>query len=141
MIALIAIATGTSAFASTTTETNSVKVMDHFNASYKDVKNVAWTFNGTYERASFTLGQQKLEVYYNTDGDLIGTTKNFNFDKLPQAAIETITTKYTFPKYELRDCVEFVNAYDEKCYYVSFTKKKQTIVVKIDQKGEVSRVS
>ena len=52
-------------------------------------------------------------MFYNTEGDLIGTTRYQDFDKLPKNALKTITSKYTFPEYALQECIAFTNEYNE----------------------------
>lgn len=134
--ALIALAVGTTAFAAP--EASSLKVSEHFAASFSKAKNVSWKSDSRYEKVSFELGNEKVNAFYDLGGELIGTSKNVAFDKLPKAAIETITTKYTFPVYQVKDCIEFVNASNEKNYYVSFNKSGETVVVEITKSGMVS---
>ena len=137
MIALVAIATATTAFAGPTT-TISTKVSEHFAASFKNAKNVSWKSNDRFDKVSFILNDEKVDAFYDVDGELIGTSKVFAFDKLPKAAIETITTKYTFPEFQLKDCIEFTSANNEKNYYLSFEKKNETVVLEITKAGIVS---
>lgn len=132
-LALIAIATGTTAFAGP----KSGKVSDHFSNAFKNAQNVTWTSAEKYDQASFTQGAEKISVFYDTDGELIGSIKNMAFDKLPQAAIETITTKYTFPAYRLTDCIEFTDRNNYSSYFVSFENKNETIVYEITKTGKL----
>ena len=134
--ALAAIAIGTSAFAGTTSVSN--KVSEHFAASFSKAKNVSWNSSVRFDKVSFVMGTEKVDAFYDTDGDLIGTSKVVAFDKLPKSAIETITTKYTFPEYQVKDCIEFVNATNEKNYYVSFDKTEEKVVLEITKAGVVS---
>ena len=136
MIALFAIATGTSAFASP----NSVskKVTTHFSTAFKNAKNVSWKADGNYDKVSFMMEGQKVEAFYNKYGELIGTSKTAAFDKLPKKALEVITTLYTFPDYQLKDCIEFTSADKEKNYYVSFRTGSETTYLQISEEGYVS---
>jgi hypothetical protein len=136
ILALIAIATGTSAFAGPTTI--STKVTEHFAASFKNAKNVEWKVSDNFDRVSFILNGEKVQAFYDGDGDLIGTSKTYALDKLPKSALETITTKYTFPEYQVKECIEFVNSSNEKNYYVSMDKKNETVVLEITKGGMVS---
>lgn len=135
-MALAAIAIGTSAFAGPVSV--NAKVMEHFNASFSKAKNVNWNASDRFERVSFVLNNEKVNAFYDLNGELIGTSKNIAFDKLPKAAIETITTKYTFPEYSLKDCIEFENASNEKNYYISFEQKDENVVIEITKAGAVS---
>jgi len=135
IMALIAIAAGTSAFAAGTSE--NAKVSEHFAATFSKAKNVSWKTDAFFEKVSFELGNEKVNAFYDTDGELIGTSKNIAFDKLPKGAIEAITTKYTFPEFQVKDCIEFTSAATEKNYYVSFDRANETITLKITEAGLV----
>lgn len=132
---LAAITIATSSFASTASENSGVN--EHFTTSFSKAKNVSWKSTESYDKASFQLGSENVDAFYNADGSLIGTSKTMAFDKLPKAALETITTKYTFPEFQLTDCIEFVNADNEKNYYVSFDRKNDSIVLEISKFGSV----
>ncbi len=136
MIALVVIATGTSAFAGP--RTISTKVTDHFTTSFKQAKNITWKADDRFDKVSFMLGGERVDAFYDVEGDLIGTSKTVAFDKLPKSALEVITTKYTFPDHQLKDCIQFTNAGNEKNYYVSFDKKNETVVLEITKSGIVS---
>ncbi len=136
ILALAALAIGTSAFAGPAAI--KTKVTEHFNASFSAAKNVTWKSSERFDKVSFVLNNEKVDAFYDTEGDLIGTSKTMAFDKLPKSAIETITTKYTFPEFQLKDCIEFTSATNEKNYYVSFEKKSETVVIEITKAGVVS---
>jgi hypothetical protein len=136
ILALIAIATGTSAFAGPSLI--STKVSEHFTASFSKAKNVSWNTNSKFDQVTFQLNNETLNAFYDKDGSLIGTSKSVNFEKLPKSALETLTTKYTYPNYQLKECIEFVSATNEKNYYVSFDKKDEKIVLEITKSGVVS---
>jgi len=134
ILALIAIATGTSAFAAP----SSTKATAHFAITFSKAKNVSWISGGKFEKVNFVLNDENLTAFYDEYGDLIGTTKKVAFDKLPKAAIETITTEFTFPEYQVRDCIEFVNDKNEKKYYTSFETENATVILEIALNGRVS---
>jgi hypothetical protein len=134
--ALAAIAIGTSAFAGPSSISS--RVSEHFTAAFSKAQNVSWKSSEKFDKVSFVLNNEKVDAFYDTDGDLIGTSKTFALDKLPKSALETITTKYTYPEYQLKDCIEFINATNEKNYYVSFDKKNETVVLEITKSGIVS---
>ena len=135
-MALIAFATGTSAFAAP--KTVSTKVTEHFATSFTNAKNISWNSTEKYDKVSFVLGSEKVNVFYDTEGELLGTSKPIAFDKLPKSSLETLTTRYTYPDYQIKDCIEFINAGNEKNYYVSFEKKNKTVVLEITKAGMVS---
>ena len=136
MTAIIALTIGTSAYAGP--NTISTKVNDHFAVSFRNAKNVAWKTDQKFDKVSFVLDGVKVQAFYDVEGELIGTSKTFAFDKLPKSALETITTQYTYPEYQLQDCIEFVNADKEKNFYISFAKQNGTVVLEITEGGMVS---
>jgi hypothetical protein len=133
ILALIAIATGTSAFAGPST-----KVFHHFATSFSKAKNVSWESSDKFDKVSFILDNEKVDAYYGSEGELIGTSKTLSFEKLPKSALETITTKYTYPNYQLKECIEFTYGNNEKKYYVSLDKTNETVVLEINKAGTVS---
>jgi hypothetical protein len=133
--ALAALAIGTSAFAGPTSV--KTKVKNHFAVSFAKAQDVSWTSTGKFEQVSFILNNEKVTAHYDVYGDLIGTTKNLAFDKLPKAALESITTTFTFPDYQLKECIEFVNADNVKKYYASFETEDTTVVLEISENGRV----
>ena len=136
ILALLAIATGTSAFAGPSSI--STKVSEHFTASFSKAKNVSWNTTAKFDKVTFQLNNETVNAFYDKDGDLIGTSKTISFEKLPKSALETLTTKYTYPEFQLKDCIEFVSSTNEKNYYVSFDKKDEKVVVEITKGGMVS---
>lgn len=62
----------------------------------------------------------------------------FAFDKLPKAALQTITTKYTYPEFQLEDIIQFENAEGETSYFVSMDNADMKIVLEIPAFGQVS---
>jgi len=102
------------------------------------VSSVQWKSAANFEKASVVVEEKKVEVFYNQEGDLIGSTRYQDFDKLPKNAIKTITGKYTFPEYNLQECIVFTNEYNEVTYYVSMTTEKDYLVLAISEYGEVS---
>ncbi|MEO8173362.1 MAG: hypothetical protein ABI581_09775 [Sediminibacterium sp.] len=119
ILALIAIATGTSAFAGTSNATTS-------------------NSNGKFEKVTSVLNNETITAFYNEDGELVGTSKKVSFDKLPKAALETITTQYTFPEYQILECIEFTNDRSEKEYFTSFSTEDTIVVLEILENGRVS---
>ncbi len=129
----------TSAFSSTGSKTNN-KAMANLEAHYAGAKDVFWTVRDNFEKASFTLGSEKMEVYYDAYGDLIGSTKTMAFDKLPKSALDILTTDYTFPAYQLTDCIEYTDADNNSTFYISFDSNNRKIVLSVSTLGAVQQM-
>ena len=130
-----AILVSTSSFATTNNQSND---KGQLNNLLGKVTSVQWKSATNFEKASVLVEEQKVEIFYNTAGDLIGTTRYQDFDKLPKNALKTITSKYTFPEYSLQECISFKDNYNELTYYVSMITETNYLVLAITEYGEVS---
>ena len=137
ILTLALVTLGTSAFADTNKKT-SYNGARHFTSTYTGAKEISWSADTKFEKVSFLENGIKKEVFYTHQGELIGATKSFAFDKLPKGAIQTITTKYTYPEYQLEDIIEFENAEGETSYFVSMNKSDKKLVLEISTYGQVS---
>lgn len=135
---LIVVSFATSAFASSNEKVSS-KAMVNLVANYSAAKNISWTVSDNFEKASFIIGNEKVDVYYNEYGDLLGASKMMAFDKLPKSALDILTTEYTFPDYQLTDCIEFTDADNNKNFFVSFDINNEKIVLSISTNGSVTQ--
>ena len=82
--------------------------------------------------------QKNEEIVYNNQGEFVGTSLNWDFDKLPKDAIQTITSSYLFPEYQLKECVAFRDASGEVRFVVSLSGAKDRVILDISTDGEVS---
>ncbi len=130
-----AILVSTSSFATTNNDLND---KGNLKSLLGKVSSVQWKSAANYEKASVLVEEQKVDVYYNTNGDLIGTTRYQDFDKLPKNALKTITKNYTYPEYSLQECISFVDSSNEKTYYVSMVSENSYLVLAITEYGEVN---
>ncbi|WP_439506431.1 hypothetical protein [Sediminibacterium sp.] len=130
-----AILVSTSSFATTNNHSND---KGNLKSLLGNVSSVQWKSAANYEKASVLVEEQKVAVYYNTEGDLIGTTRYQDFDKLPKNALKTITKNYTYPEYSLQECISFIDNSNEKTYYVSMISESNYLVLAITEYGEVN---
>jgi opacity protein-like surface antigen len=91
--ALLAVTIGSSAFAAENENVN-IAIRRSFNVEFKEASNVSWTTTGRFAKATFILDDQKMEAFYNTDGEMIGTSKSTSVDALPVAAKRSFTKKF-----------------------------------------------
>ncbi len=133
---LFVTAIGTSAFANPTTV--NYKILNSFGTDFKGAENVSWKVTSEFVKASFVYENTKLNAFYNLDGELIGTSKTFELNKLPKKALETITKKYPYPPYKLGECIEMTYPDGEKNYFLSFEINNETLVIQVSRAGEIS---
>jgi hypothetical protein len=116
------------------------KAITHLAANYSTAKDVSWTVSDNFEKASFTAGNEKVDVFYDGYGELVGSAKTMAFDKLPKSALAILTTEYTFPDYQLTDCIEYTDADDNKSFYVSFGTNEERIILSVSASGYVTQM-
>ncbi len=137
LIALITLAIGTSSFAATAN--GELKSVTTFNNFYKVKSGVTWKFAENFHKASFEINGTKNEVFFTPEGEYLGITQPFAYNKLPKAALNTIAASYAYPKYALEECIVFKNAENELNYFVSMKKGNKIIVLQINEYGTVSQ--
>ncbi|TAG11383.1 MAG: hypothetical protein EAZ35_04905 [Sphingobacteriia bacterium] len=103
--------------------------------AYKSASFVNWKSASNFKKVTVFIDQQQVNIFYNEFGELIGSTSQQDFDKLPARAVSTITSKYTFPEYTLTDCIKFTNAEDEVKYYISMNTQDYQLVLEISEYG------
>jgi len=132
-IALLSLSIGTGAFANTT-EAVSKTVTNHFKADFTNATNVSWTSGDSYTKASFTMDGKKMEAFYNTQGEVIGTSSNVGLDELPVNAKRTLAKKFT--GYTVTEAIHF-DGVEENAYYISLENDKEAVILKVGDNNQV----
>ncbi len=132
--ALIAATFVTSAFAKDVNKISSA-VLRQFNTEFKGASNVVWSSTRDYTKAAFTVNDQKMEAFFNSNGDVIATTTTITADQLPAAAKRSFAKR--FDGYDVKDIIRFEGA-DEDGYYISASNEKEAVIVKITDDNTVS---
>ncbi|GEO09351.1 hypothetical protein [Segetibacter aerophilus] len=125
--ALVALTISTSAFAQDVNQIDP-KAVQNFEATFVGASKVEWTSKESFTKASFLQDEQKVEVFYNPDGDLIATTKQVKMEELPTFVKRTFTKKYS--DYNVTEAFKF-NADAETNYFVAAENDKESIVLKV----------
>ncbi len=58
----------------------------NFKVEFKRAPDIKWKKTSDYTKAEFSVNNTKMEVYYNTAGDTIATSKGVTTDDLPVGA-------------------------------------------------------
>ena len=124
----------TSAFATEVTKVNYL-TQKSFETEFEGASDVSWTSTANYVKANFVYEDQRMEAFYNSDGEKIGTTKAIALDLLPVKAKRAFAKKYS--AYEVKESIVFNGAY-ETAYFISAKNEKQSLVVKVYENGETS---
>ncbi len=131
--ALFAIAIASSAFAGPSNV--NVHVLNNFKTSFRNASDISWSSKDDFAKATFTLDNVKMEAFFNTSGELIGTSKNISMDALPVHAKRTFAKR--FNGYTVKEAIRFEGA-DETAYYISADNDTESVIVKVSENEQVS---
>ena len=135
MIATLLVAViGTSAFAADI-EKISYKVTSSFEARFTGAKNVHWSLQATFVKATFDLNDETIEAFYTIDGEQIGISRKVDLKKLPLNAISRIKKDYA--SYTAKEVIEFDRDGD-RSFYVSLVDGDKTQILEVSLYGTVS---
>lgn len=132
--ALLTVTLFANSFAAAPTKVNSA-ILQNFNAKFKQASGVTWVVTNDYTKAAFTADATDMEVYYNFNGDIIGTSKSISLEELPVNAKRNFAKR--FEGYEVKEAIRF-EGFDEAAYYISGENEKESIILKVNDNNEVS---
>ena len=132
--ALFAVTFITSAFAADVTNINT-NIMKNFTSSFKNATNVLTVAGEDYTKVSFTLEDQKMEAFYDAEGEMIGLSRTIKVENLPVEAKRTFARKYA--AYTAKEAIYF-EGINESAYFISADNTIDTIVFKITDDNNVS---
>jgi len=132
--ALLAISVASSAFAADVATVKAI-VLNNFKHDFERATEVSWKANSDYAKATFILDHQKMEVFYNSDGDIIGTSKAISLDELPVKAKRTFAQK--FDGYTVKEAIRF-EGNEDAAYFISAENEKESVVLKVADNSQVS---
>ncbi len=126
--ALIAVSVSASAFAQDVNQIDEKAVAD-FESVFTGASNVEWISKENFTKASFLQNDQKVEVFYNLDGEFIATTTQIKMDKVPTFVKRIIAKNYS--DYTVKEAFTF-QADDENAYFISAENEKENVVLKVN---------
>lgn len=126
MILTLAIAVSTfNAFA---TDANvNEKVLDAFRTEFTSAKEVEWSVNSNYYKATFNYNGKYVFAFYNENGELLGLSRYLSPDDLPIALQKNLTKNYK--GYWVSDLFETAKN-DATNYYITLENADTKIVLK-----------
>jgi hypothetical protein len=101
---------------------------------------VSWKITDQFKKASMIVGGEKIDVFYARNGNFIGSSKTFAYDRLPKPALRTISLDYAYPEYSLIECIVFEKEHQETKYYVSLKKGNDQVNLQINESGSVDEI-
>ncbi len=110
-------------------------MLNAFEAKFADAKDAEWTVTADYTKVKFMLEGEKVEAFFSSNGDVIGTSRKTEFKRLPLSAIQKI--KKTYAKYQVTETIEF-ELNGERKYYVSVENESDRKILEVSLYGDVS---
>ena len=132
--ALMAVSIAGSAFAADANKV-SYSVVNTFKASFKNASDVQWSITENFTKASFVLNNQHKAAFYTPDGEWIANTEEINIDKMPEVAQNVLENKYA--GYTVKEVIRFEGVAEE-AYYISLENEQRTLILKVNESGEIS---
>jgi hypothetical protein len=134
MLSLIAAVAGTTAFANDDPKVN-LRVQESFKKEFPGAQYVKWGKDHDYFKAIFVLADYRAEAWFNTDGELLATTRDLLYDQLPLAVMKELEKK--FPSANATEIREVTNS-NGTLYKLLLEDKKVKYSISATPNGEVS---
>ena len=127
MMMLALVLTLTTSFAFTGEEAVNKKALNSFKSEFAGATDAAWTTGSNYYKVAFTMNDQKLFAFYNSDGEFMAVTRYISSFQLPLRLQGTL--KKSYGNYWITDLFEMA-ASDETGYYVTLENADTKIVLR-----------
>ena len=114
-------------FAFTGEDAVNKKALNSFKSEFVGATDAAWTSGSNYYQVAFTMNDQKLFAFYNTDGDFMAVTRYISSFQLPLKLQGSL--KKSYGNYWITDLFEMA-ASDETGYYVTLENADTRIVLR-----------
>ena len=103
------------------------QLLNTFRSEFAGATDVAWAAGNNYYRVAFTINDQKLIAFYNSQGEFIAVTHFISTLQLPHNLQKSL--KRTYKSYWVSDLFEMKTA-DETGYFVTLENADTKIVLK-----------
>jgi hypothetical protein len=114
----------------------SYTVVNEFNASFADAKNITWSVTREFQKASFILNGVKSTAFYNQQGQFVALTMDVDAKAIPAKAKAEIAEKYKGYSVEgvivVQNNTELNPDAEETGYFVELKSGSKQILVKIN---------
>jgi hypothetical protein len=115
------------------TDTTPSSVLNSFQNAFRGSKDAAWSTVKELYRVDFTLEDQKVSAFFNSEGNLIASSRNISLLQLP-ISLET-GLKSDFPDYEITSLFEVDNE-NGTAYYATVKNSKREFTLESTSSGE-----
>jgi hypothetical protein len=133
---VITVVSSAAAFANTTNPVNE-KVLKTFSSEFTTASNVSWTelkTKGLFH-AIFNYNDQKLDAFFDEEGELVATTRTIDKKQLPMAITKELGDRYT-NAFVNTDVLEYISE-GSTSYFVTVITAKASLVLKASSDGSM----
>ena len=109
------------------------KVLNAFSQEFAGAKDVKWTTNSTFSKASFVFNGQYVYAFYQLDGELLAMTRNISSLDLPISLQSSL--KKSYGGYWISDLFEISNS-EGTNYYITMENADSKTVLKSTSGGK-----
>jgi hypothetical protein len=127
MMMLALVLTISTSFAFTGEEAINKQALNAFKTEFAGATEAAWTVGSNYYKVAFTMNQQKLFAFYNSDGEFMAVTRYISSFQLPLNLQSSL--KKSYGNYWISDLFEMASS-DETGYYITLENADTKIVLR-----------
>jgi hypothetical protein len=133
---VITVVSSAAAFANTTSPVNE-KVLKTFSSEFTTASNVSWTELKTQGlfHAVFTYDDQKLDAFFNEEGELMATSRTIDKKQLPMAISKELGNRYS-NAFVNTDVLEY-SSEGSTSYFVTVITDKASLILKAASDGSM----
>jgi hypothetical protein len=107
----------------------------HFRLHFPGATDINYKVKGQFTEVNFTWNALNLEVFYDTEGELIATCRQIPIGNLPLPLQMSLGKQYE--GFVTTGATEFDDANDGLCYYVTVTNDKVTYLLHASVDGSI----
>jgi len=110
------------------------KILSAFQKEFSFAKNVKWEEEGSLARVIFSLNDQGVTAWYNSDAELVTTARNILYNQLPISVMRSLDKEYAGA--DIFGIVE-ISRNDETYYQMRADKKGKKFLLKASSSGNI----
>ena len=111
------------------------KILSAFQKEFSFAKNARWEEEGNLTRVIFSLNDQGIIAWYNSDAELVTTARNILYNQLPISVMRSLDKEYEGA--DIFGIVE-INRNNETYYQIRADKKSKKLLLKASPSGNIT---
>jgi hypothetical protein len=111
------------------------KILSAFQKEFSFAKNVKWEEEGNLARVIFSLNDQGITAWYNSDAELVTTARNILYNQLPISVMRSLDKEY--PGADIFGIVE-ISRNNETYYQIRADRKSKKLLLKASPSGNIT---